>query len=60
MTLFDEQEIAEMHDNSIRAESEEKGKIDTLVSLVKQSIISIGDAANQLGISEVKFKEYMK
>ena len=60
MTLFDEQEIAEMHDNSIRAEGEEKGKIDTLVSLVKQSIISIGDAANQLGISEVKFKEYMK
>ncbi|XME03179.1 hypothetical protein QYZ88_003095 [Lachnospiraceae bacterium C1.1] len=60
MTLFDEQEIAEMHDNSIRAESEEKGKIDTLVSLVKDSILSIGEAAKRLGVTEAKFKEYMK
>ena len=60
MTLFDEQEIAEMHDNSIRAESEEKGKIDTLVSLVKDSILSISEAAKRLGVTEAKFKEYMK
>ena len=56
MTLFDEQEIAEMHDNSMI----EKGKIDTLVSLVKDSIISISEAAKRLGVTEAKFKEYMK
>ena len=54
--LFDEQEIAEMHDNSIR----EQSKIDTLVSLVKDNIISISEAANQLSISEDKFKGYLK
>ena len=56
MTLFDEQEIAEMHDNSMR----EEGKIEALVSLVKDSIISISEAAKRLGVTEAKFKEYMK
>ena len=56
ITLFDQQEIAEMHDNSMR----EEGKIEALVSLVKDSIISISEAAKRLGVTEAKFKEYMK
>ncbi len=56
MTLFDEQEIAEMHDTSMM----EKGKTDTLVSLVKDNLLSINEAAKRLGITEDKFKEYLK
>ena len=56
MTLFDEQEITEMHDNSIREET----KVDTLVSLVKDSLLSVSEAAKRLGITETKFMEYMK
>lgn len=37
-----------------------RGKIDTLVSLVKDNFISISEAANRLGISEDKVKEYLK
>ena len=41
----------------IKAEGEEKGKLDTLKSLVKEGFISISVAAKKAGMTEEAFKK---
>ena len=42
-----------------RAEGRAEGIIDTLISLVQNGLLSIKDAAAQLGITEVAFQQKM-
>lgn len=64
MTLFDEEEIREMHEENIRAEGraegESEGILKTLSSLVKDGILTIKDAAERMGVSESEFTKLMK
>jgi len=54
MELFREEGRAEG-----RAEGREEGIIDTLISLVQNGLLSIKDAAAQLGITEAAFQQKM-
>ena len=58
MELFREEGRAEGRADG-RAEGRAEGIIDTLISLVQNGLLSIKDAAAQLGITEVAFQQKM-
>ena len=62
MELFREEGRAEGRAEGLaegRAEGRAEGIIDTLISLVQNGLLSIKDAAAQLGITEVAFQQKM-
>ncbi len=58
MELFREEGRAEGRAEGL-AEGRAEGIIDTLISLVQNGLLSIKDAAAQLGITEVAFQQKM-
>ena len=63
LTEYNEAEAMELFREEGRAEGRVEGRaegiIDTLISLVQKGLLSIKDAAAQLGISEVAFQQKM-
>lgn len=59
LTEYNEAEAMELFREEGRAEGRAEGIIDTLISLVQKGLLSIKDAAAQLGISEVAFQQKM-
>ena len=55
LTEYNEAEAMELFREKGRAE----GIIDTLISLVQKGLLSIQDAASQLGITEAAFQQEM-
>lgn len=55
--------IKELTLDQLRAEGREKGiregKLITLIELVNDGLIAIADAANEAGVSEKEFAEYL-
>jgi predicted transposase YdaD len=58
MELFREEGRAEGRAEGL-AEGRAEGIVDTLISLVQKGLLSIKDAAAQLGITEVAFQQKM-
>ena len=58
MELFREEGRAEGRAEGL-AEGHAEGIVDTLISLVQKGLLSIKDAAAQLGITEVAFQQKM-
>ena len=63
LTEYNEAEAMELFRKEGRAEGLAEGRaegiIDTLISLVQNGLLSIKDAAAQLGITEVAFQKKM-
>ena len=59
LTEYNEAEAMELFREEGRAEGRAEGIIDTLISLVKKGLLSIKDAAAQLGITEIAFQQKM-
>ena len=59
LTEYNEAEAMELFREEGRVEGRAEGIIDTLISLVQKGLLSIKDAAAQLGISEVAFQRKM-
>ena len=59
LTEYNEAEAMELFREEGRAEGRAEGIIDTLISLVQNGLLSIKDAAAQLGITEVAFQQKM-
>ena len=59
LTEYNEAEAMELFREEGRAEGRAEGIIDTLISLVQKGLLSIKDAADQLGITEAAFQQKM-
>ena len=59
LTEYNEAEAMELFREEGRAEGRAEGIIDTLISLVQNGLLSIKDAAAQLGITEAAFQQKM-
>ena len=59
LTEYNEAEAMELFREEGRAEGRAEGIIDTLISLVQKGLLSIKDAAAQLGITEAAFQQKM-
>ena len=59
LTEYNEAEAMELFREEGRAEGRAEGVIDTLISLVQKGLLSIKDAAAQLGITEAAFQQKM-
>ena len=57
LTEYNEAEQMELFKEDGRREGRAEGIIETLISLVKDGILSIKDAADHAGISETAFKQ---
>ena len=59
LTEYNEAEQMELFKEDGRREGHAEGIIETLVSLVKDGMLSIKDAANHAGITETAFEQKM-
>ncbi len=50
----------EKYENTLKRESEKKGSIETLISLVKKGLLTLQQAAEQLDMSTEKFEKEAK
>ena len=58
-SVYDQKTATEMYERALRAEGIEQGKIELMISMIKDKIISINDAAKKLGISESEILKKM-
>ena len=60
LTEYDEAETMKLFQKESYNQGKEDGKIYMLVSLVKDAVITIPDAAKRLNISEADFQKLME
>ena len=58
-SVYDQKTATEMYERALRAEGMQQGKIELMISMIKDKIISINDAAKKLGISESEILKLM-
>ena len=62
-SVYDQKTATEIYERALRAEGIqqgiEQGKIELMISMIKDKIISINDAAKKLGITESEILKKM-